>query len=380
MQPTITTLPLTTLASGDRLSLQVYKFIGAHPGKKVYIQSNLHGCELAGNAVIYHLLEDLQALDAKALQGEIWIVPMCNPLGVNQRSHHFASGRYNPYDGKDWNRIFWDYEKQGSDIAAFAKTNLKADVDTIQRKYRQKILAAFQAEGEKLLLPQGVEFHKKYRHVLQSLCLDADYVIDLHSSTNEGMVYTYYFRDREDSTQLFQLPAAILLDSYDGDAFDESFMKPWLALESAFKTLGRSLQFDIEAYTFELATGMKLDPAAVFLGLRGVKNYLVKKGVVTSATFGQMGKLEPVQPVPETLFVTHEETTRYCAPTGGMVQPAVAIADAVKQGQVLYRLLCFNKEGQRPKQREIVAHRDGVVFDIATNRAVNEGEYVLGLM
>lgn len=384
MQPLIDTIPLTSLASGDRLSLQVYKFIGSQPGKKVYIQSNLHGCELAGNAVIYHLLEDLQGLDAGDLQGEIWIVPMCNPMGVNQRSQQFASGRYNPYDGKDWNRIFWDYEKhaqtQGIDLAAFAQQHLQSEVDTIQRDYRQQILAAFQAEGEKLQRPQGAEFNQKYRHALQSLCLDADYVIDLHSSTNEGMVYTYYFRGREASTRLFQLPAAILLDSYDGDAFDESFMKPWLALELAFEALGRSLRFEIEAYTFELATGMKLDPAAVFLGLRGVKHYLIKKGVVTQELFGEMGALEPVQPVPEMQFVTHEETTRYYAPQGGMVQVGVAIADTVKKGQVLYRLLCFDKQGELPIQREIKAHRDGVVFDIATNRAVNEGEYVLGLL
>jgi predicted deacylase len=33
------------MASGDRLSLQLYKFTGATPGKKAYIQANLHGAE-----------------------------------------------------------------------------------------------------------------------------------------------------------------------------------------------------------------------------------------------------------------------------------------------------------------------------------------------
>jgi predicted deacylase len=113
MIPTLSTIPLLQLASGDRLALQVYRFRGAKPGKKAYLQSNLHGAEISGNEVIHRAIGFLRELDASQLAGEIWLVPVCNPLGVNQRSHHFSSGRYNIYDGKDWNRIFWDYEKTG---------------------------------------------------------------------------------------------------------------------------------------------------------------------------------------------------------------------------------------------------------------------------
>ena len=116
MNYTISKVPLLQLASGDRLSLQLYKFTGAKPGKKAYIQANLHGSEISGNAVINELIQFLIALEPRQLNGEIWLVPVCNPIGINQRSHHFSTGRYNPYDGKDWNRIFWDYEQQGEDI------------------------------------------------------------------------------------------------------------------------------------------------------------------------------------------------------------------------------------------------------------------------
>lgn len=97
MIPQISTIDLLKLASGDVLSLQIYKFQGDYPprsltdrpGKKAYIQANLHGAEIVGNAVIQQLIEYLTALDADQLQGEIWLVPVCNPLGVNQRSHFF---------------------------------------------------------------------------------------------------------------------------------------------------------------------------------------------------------------------------------------------------------------------------------------------------
>jgi uncharacterized protein len=65
MIPVIETIFLRQMASGDRLSLQVDKFIGAHPGKKVYIQSNLHGAESSCNAVIYQLIEFLLSLNDK---------------------------------------------------------------------------------------------------------------------------------------------------------------------------------------------------------------------------------------------------------------------------------------------------------------------------
>jgi predicted deacylase len=61
-------------------------------------------------------------LDNSQLVGEIWLVPVCNPLSTNQRTHYFSTGRYNTYDGKDWNRIFWDYEKECEDLEAFAKS------------------------------------------------------------------------------------------------------------------------------------------------------------------------------------------------------------------------------------------------------------------
>lgn len=181
MKPQIFTIPLRQLASGDLMFLQVYKFIGSQAGKKAYIQANLHGAEISGNAVIHHLIEFLLTLDETNLTGEILLLPVCNPEGVNMRSHQFSSGRYNSYDGQDWNRIFWDYEKEDIDIEAFAKTQINLAETEIIHNYRQQILHCFNRQLEKIKSPSSVPFYKQYRYQLQSLCLDADYVIDLHS-------------------------------------------------------------------------------------------------------------------------------------------------------------------------------------------------------
>lgn len=376
MQPELRKIPVATLSSGDRLFLQLYRFAGYQPGKKVYIQSNLHGAEIAGNAVIHLLIDYLQSLQPEHLMGEVWLVPGCNPLGMNERSHHFSSGRFNPYDGKDWNRIFWDYEKStDDDLLEFAQINLTQDTSTVQRHYRKKILEAFTGLNEKITAPSSVPFREKFRYALQSLCIDADYVIDLHSSTNQGINYLYYFHKREDSAKYFLMPVGIELDVFDGDAFDEAFLRPWLVLEEQFAKLGRDTRFDVESYTLELGSGMQMNADSIAKGLRGVKNYLVNKQVLTIPDY-------PIEPPPyhDMRFTASSKVVRYYAPVGGLIQDRVPLGRMVNKGDRLYDLLCLNKEGGMPSIVTISAGQDGLVFDVSTNQAVNEGEYVLGIL
>lgn len=372
MEPNISTLPLMQMASGDILSLQIYEFTGAVSGKTAYIQANLHGAELAGNAVIHQFMEWLRSRAPQQLAGTLRIVPVCNPLGVNARAHNFASGRYNPYSGRDYNRIFWDYETVAEDIPGFAAAHRNSSPTEIVHAYRQQILAAFEAEQAALNAAPHVPAHKLYRTQLQRLALGADYVIDLHSSSNQGLTYLYYMDRRAEEAQLFGLDFAILLDCYDGDAFDEAFLKPWLALEDAFAHHGRSLRLDVEAFTLELGGGMTLDPQSVERGLLGLQRYLTQKGVLQG-----MAVTTPSQPSPLTRA---SQVTKFYAPTGGLVQHRVEPGSWVKEGDRLYQLLCFNKMGKIPQMQPVESDRSGLVFDVSINHAVNQGEYVLTLM
>lgn len=384
MLPIISTIPLRQMASGDVLSLQVYKFIGANPGKKVYIQSNLHGAEIVGNAVIHQLIEFLWMLDNTDLIGEIWLLPVCNPMGSNQRSHHFSSGRYCAYEAKDWNRIFWDYEKDISEVSshdeykllAFAQSQLDLDLEQIKNNFLDAIKQQFVKLSDDINSDRGVSYTEKFSYKLQSLSLDADYLIDIHSSTNQGLDYLYYFRDREESAKYFLLDFGILLDEYDGDAFDEAFIKPWLALEECFLQLGRTIKFDVEAWTLELGRGMEMIPESVRKGVRGIKNYLKQKGVLASYF-----KLDDIpQRNHQMNFKTKSKATKYYATVGGMINSRIALGTEVKAGEQLYQILSFNKQGKLPTTVDVFADRDGFVFDISANQAVNEGEFVLGII
>ncbi len=377
MKPNIYTIPLRQFASGDFLYLQVYKFTGSKTGKKAYIQANLHGAEISGNAVIHHLIEFLMSLDDSQLIGEILLVPVCNPQGVNARSHQFSSGRYNSYDGKDWNRIFWDYEKEDIDIEAFAKTQINLTETEIKNNYRQEILRSFDRQLETINSGRGTPFYKQYRYRLQSLCLDADYVIDLHSSSNQSLDYLYCFHGREESANSFLLDYGMLMGEgeYDGDAFDEAFLKPWLALERSFKKLGKPIQFDIESWTLELGSGMKMNPESVAKGIRGLKNYLAHKGILRISEF-------PLKEIADhqIVFTPKKEMKSYYAPVGGMIQNRVEPGTVVKQNQCIYQILNFNKNQELPKVVDVFAETDGLVLDNSTNHSVHQGDFVLDII
>ncbi len=375
MIPTIFTIPIQHLASGDRTFLQVYQFIGAKPGKKAYLQANLHGAEIVGNGVIHQLIEFLSSLDDTQLTGEIWLVPVCNPLGTNQRSHFFATGRYNPYDGRDWNRIFWDYEQECDDLAAFAESQVNLQPYEIRHNYLARIQTSFKEQLAKINSPSGVPFRESYRYQLQSLCLDANYIIDIHGSSNQAIDYLYCFHSREESAKAFLLPHGILMKEYDGNAFDEAFLKPWLALEKKLAELGKPIKFDLESWTLELGSGMVMNPESVTKGVLGIKNYLAQHGILTIPGF----------PLPETgsysiNLITRSQIQEYYAPMGGMIQSRVELGSEIKTGQLLYQLLVFNTNGELPTAIDILAEADGLVFNVSTNYGVNQGEYVLSVI
>jgi predicted deacylase len=165
------------------------------------------------------------------------------------------------------------------------------------------------------------------------------------------------------------------MNEYDGDAFDEAFLKPWLALEKKLAELGKNIQFDLESWTLECGSGMQMNPESVKRGVLGIKNYLAQKEVLNIPGF----PLAETQNYQVKLTIK-SQVKKYYASTGGMIQSRVQLGSLVKAGQMLYQLLVFNKEGDLPKVIDICAETDGLVFDVSTNHAVNEGEYVLSIM
>ena len=372
MKPNIQILNLFKLASGDEISIQIYKFIGQKSGKKVYIQSNLHGSEIVGNAVIHQLFNFLSTLSKNQINGEIWLVPVCNPLGINQRNHFFSSGRFNSYDGRDWNRIFWDYEKVLLGLKDFVRNNFNYDYLTIQENFLKQQKVAFSKHAEKIQNPSSAPLFEQYRYKLQSLAIDANYLIDIHSSSNKCIDYLFCFPgEQKENAIYFELNYGILMDTFHGSSFDEAFLKPWLGLQKEFKKLGKEIVIDRESWTLELGSGMTMQPDSVLAGVSGIKNYLVKKNIL---------KLNDYSLSRTKIHLVPRETIKhYYAPTGGMIQNRLILKTQVKAGERLYQIISFNKQGKSPEVIDIYAEKNGFIFDLSTNFSVNQGEYVLSI-
>jgi predicted deacylase len=164
------------------------------------------------------------------------------------------------------------------------------------------------------------------------------------------------------------------MNEYDGNTFDEAFMKPWLALEKKLVEFGKEIQFDIDSWTLEFGAGMQMNLESVRKGVLGIKNYLAQKEVLKIPDFPL------VDTVDHTInFTIKSQVKKYYAPAGGMIQSRVQLGSSIKTGQLLYQLLIFNKNGELPVLIDICAEADGLVYDVSTNQAVNEGDYVLSV-
>lgn len=370
MKPICQLINLQTLASGDILQLKTYQFKGEKSKKKVYIQANLHGAEIVGNAVIYELLHCLNQLNSNDINGEILLVPMCNPTGVNQRNLFFSTGRFNSYDGLNWNRIFWDYSHENVNINKFVRDNLNLAKEEIQQNFLKKILTKFADKLKSIDENRGVSFSEHYRNILHSLSLDANYIIDIHSSSVKAIDYLYCFDYRQKSADFFLLEYAILMNKYDGNAFDEAFLNPWLILEKKFSQEGRNITFDVESWTLELGAGMKVNEESVNKGVKGIINYLAAKNILN---------LDAIIPTKSTKFVLKNTLKSYYAPRGGIIRKRLSEGAKVTHGDILYQLLSFNKQGEMPIIIEIESADEGIIYDVSTNDTVNQGEYILGI-
>lgn len=165
------------------------------------------------------------------------------------------------------------------------------------------------------------------------------------------------------------------MNDYDGDAFDEAFMKPWLALENELAKLGKNIRFEIESWTLELGSGLEMNPESVQKGIRGIKNYLATKGLLSIKDFPLASN-----PNHQIHLTPKDKIQRYYSFAGGMIKFYVKLGETIYKNQKLYTILSFNKIGELPQIREIFAEGDGLIFDITKNHSVNQWDYVLGVM
>ncbi|OUR82060.1 peptidase M14, partial [Colwellia psychrerythraea] len=168
-------LSVASNASGRKMHVPVYRFQGEEPGPKVYIQSSVHGAEVQGNVVIYHLIEYLKVTP---IRGEVVLIPNCNPVGTNIKSGEYTLGRFDPVNGENWNRGYFFKEELINDFVDTLTE--EQSFDDIKLAFRHRVKEAIDTELSKTW---GIGLASRLNLQLQYLAFEADIVIDLHTGS-----------------------------------------------------------------------------------------------------------------------------------------------------------------------------------------------------
>ena len=330
-------------ASGRNLNVPVYRFNSNIPGPKVYIQSSIHGAEVQGNVVIYHLIQRLKQLP---LKGEIVLIPNCNPVGSNLKSGEYTLGRFDPVNGQNWNRA---YHYDPNSLKQFIET-VPEDItlDTLKAQFREHI-----KQGIDTILDNewGSGLAQQLNLKLQRFAFDADIVIDLHNgpvSTRHIYVPEY----ARESAHYFNIPHVILIPNVFAGALDEATFCPWWTLQNELEKRypHRSWSFGVEAFTVEMGSQEVIDFDAGADDAQGILAYLTSKQCFseTVATPDTMARYATYLKDYKVLFSQQGGIVEYCAKPG----------EILKHGDLLAKVLNVDELENERAVENIVAPCD----------------------
>lgn len=329
-------------ASGRSLNVPIYRISDNVAGPSVYIQSSIHGAEVQGNVVIYHLL---QALQSTSIKGEVVLVPNCNPVGTNIKAGEYTMGRFDPVNGTNWNRGYF-YEQ--SKVQAFANTlNAETCEHDIKKAFRDLWTEAIE---DKLAQPWGLGLAQQLNLTLQRMAVKADIVLDLHN----GPVSTRHVYIPEYAKQAalqFSIPHCIFIPNVFAGALDEACFSPWWTLQDLLKTkLGREIDFGVEAFTLEMGSQEVIDFEEGKKDAQGILGYLACKGVLDDTLFG---------PEKMTRYgVSLQDYKTMFTDFGGMVEYCVKPGQKVDKGEVMAKVLNIDDLDNSNSIQEVIAPCD----------------------
>ncbi len=155
---------------GTERTLSVFRY-GAGT-RKVYIQASLHADELPGMRTAWELKKRLAELENQGrLQGVIELVPVANPIGLDQHLQGSHMGRFELGSGKNFNRSFVELS---APVAQLIGDRLGSDAEANIALIRQTM-------GQVLdgLPSPASQLEAMHRLLLRHAC-DADITLDLH--------------------------------------------------------------------------------------------------------------------------------------------------------------------------------------------------------
>lgn len=329
---------------GTQRQLTSLHFGQASNGRKAYIQASLHADELPGMLVAHELRGLLESAELRnEIPGEVVLVPVCNPIGLDQGLMHHQVGRFELLGMENFNRNYPDFfqlikDRIGSNLTQEAELN-----KALVRKAMHQVLDE-QVPGTEL---------ESLRRSLMKLSCDADVVLDLHCDF-EAVLHMYVeepmLGQMQPLAQLLGVHALLWArGSGPSISFDEALSGPWWRLQEHFATVA-PIPLACASTTVELRGQTDVSGELARQDAAAILAYLRHTGVLAGPAPALPAAL--CEPTPLA------GTEALHAPHPGVIDFAVAPGDLVKAGQVLVRLV----DPLTPKETEVRSGIDGVVY------------------
>ncbi|TVL23775.1 succinylglutamate desuccinylase [Shewanella xiamenensis] len=363
MLPTTSSLQIGELAAGQALTLPIYHFkpSGHVSGPKVYIQANVHGAEVQGNAVIYQLMKQLENCH---ILGEITLVPLANPLGINQKSGEFTLGRFDPITGVNWNR---EYLNHAIDLPAWYSEHAELSDSELIQAYRSTLIEACQ---QRLRNDWGVTTGHRLAVSLQAMAHAADIVLDLHTGP-KSCKHLYCPEYDIAAAQFFTIPYTLVIPNSFGGAMDEAAFCPWWQLSEVAKAQGRDLNIAVSAFTLELASQERICLEDALVDAKGILAYLSHRGVIAE-------QLEPVKMPRFGCYL--KDYKKYHAPMAGLVEYVAPVGEPLAAGETLVNLLRLDLYGSEQELTALSLPQDCVPILHFASASVHQGTELYKVM
>ena len=373
-------LVVRTNATGHELTAPVFTARGRQDRPLAYVQANVHGGELQGNAAIVALFD---LLEREPLRGTVVLVPRVNPVSANQQVGDYVAGVYDFLSGNNFNRgyLYLTGPSRSAsaasyvDVDSFAAAHQSSPIGEIRDGFRGSLRAALDAIEEESRV-WGADARLEYALAIQRMAVEADLVLDLHTG-DRAPRYLYAPEGATAAARAFGFPFVLEVAARFGGALDEASFVPWHDLSEAFRRLDRDdVPRLVDGYTVELGSMNSFSLEDGREDARRIASALRYYGVLDG---------EPEEPPARITACSIGDYRSLHAPVGGLVDLAVGPGTPVKAGDVVVRLVDPSRCRALPPRPadavvEVRAPEDGVVLLFHAFSSVPKGARLFSMM
>jgi predicted deacylase len=319
--------PLLSPSLGTARTVSSFHFGEPGRGEKAYIQAALHADELPGMLVAWQLKPRFAALEAAGrLSGEIVLVPVANPIGLDQTLLGYQLGRFEQASGENFNR---HYPALADSVFAAVHERLGHDAAANTRLIRVELMQQLAERPAKTELAS-------LRNTLHGLAADADVMLDLHCDARAALhLYTGtpLWPQCEPLARYLGAHATLLATESGDNPFDEACSQIWWQLAELARSAGLDVAIEPAclAVTVELRGQADVQQTLAEQDADAIVAFLTHRGVIAGDAPLLPALLHPATPLAgsETLVDPHPGVVSFHVAPGAMVTPGQPVADIV---------------------------------------------------